>query len=317
MSFQWLRRALVLAASSVLLAACGGGDVVSQLSPSRIVAFGDGLSDVGQTGKRYTINDGSTNIWTAEVARRYGLTLTAVVSGGTSYATGNARVNTKPDAAGNSATPTVKEQIDTFLAGGTFGGNDLVIVQGGVSDIVAEVARQKAGLQTADQTTANVRQAGKDLGAQVRRVVQAGAKSVVVVGTYNLGKSPWASVTAQVTPLTDLSAKFNEEMLVSIVDLGASVLYVDAAFYLNLVTASPVSYKFIDGAAGTVVCTSVDPGPGIGIGNGQVNSGLCGPSTLIAGIDPLVYLFADPIYLTPQAHRMLGEHAYDRIRSRF
>lgn len=317
MSFQWLRRALVLAASSVLLAACGGGDVVSQLSPTRIVAFGDGLGDLGQTGKRYTINDGSVNIWTAEVARRYGLTLTAAAAGGTSYATGNARVNSKPDAAGNSGTPTVKEQIDTFLAGGSFSATDLVIVQGGISDIVAEVGRQNAGLQTAEQTQANVRQAGKDLGAQVRRLVQAGAKSVIVVGTYNLGRSPWATATNQITALTDLSGKFNDEMKVSIVDLGASVLYVDAALYLNLVTATPVGYKFADGGQKTPVCTSVDPGPGIGTGAGQVNSGLCTPSTLVAGLDPLLYVFADAIYLTPQGHRMLGEYAYDRIRTRF
>lgn len=316
MSFQWLRRALVLAASSVLLAACGGGDVVSQLNPSRIVAFGDGFSDLGQTGKRYTINDGSTNIWTAEVARRYGLTLTAVVNGGTSYATGNARVNTKPDAAGNEATPTVKEQIDGFLAGGSFG-NDLVIVQGGVSDVIAEVGRQNAGLQTAAQTEANVRQAGKDLGAQVRRLVAAGAKNVVVVGTYNLGRSPWASATSQITPITNLSGKFNEDLLVSIVDLGASVLYVDAALYLNLVTGAPPNYKFVDGGERTILCTSVDAGPGIGIGTGKVNSGLCNTSTLVAGLDPTLYLFADQVYLSPAGHRSLGEYAYDRIRARF
>ena len=63
MSFQRLRRALLLAlcASSALLAACGGGNVESQLVPSRIIAFGDGFSDLGQGGTRYTVNDSSVN----------------------------------------------------------------------------------------------------------------------------------------------------------------------------------------------------------------------------------------------------------------
>ena len=98
------------------MAACGSGTIESQLQPSRVVAFGDGMADLGQAGARYTVNDGTVNIWTQDMASRFGVSLAAAAAGGTSFATGNARIIAKPDAAGNSATPTVAEQIDGFLA---------------------------------------------------------------------------------------------------------------------------------------------------------------------------------------------------------
>ena len=318
MARLWLRRALLWAAtaSALALAACGSGSIESQLTPSRIVVFGDGMADLGQTGSRYTINDGSVNIWTQQLATRFGMSLTTAAGGGTSYATGNARVLVEPDAAGNAATPTVKEQIDGFLATGSFNANDLVIVNAGTADVIAEAAAFAAGTQTRDQMVANLQQAGRDLGAQARRLVQAGARQVVVVGPYNLERSPWAKqVESLKGPLLDASTRFNEAMLVSVVDLGANLLYVDAALYFNLVEASPTAYALEEDTA--LACTSVDAGPGIGTGTGQVNSALCTPSTLAAGINPIYYLFADRVYVTPVAHRLFGDYAYDKIRERW
>ena len=179
MSCHWMRRALLAlaSASALLVAACGSGTIESQLQPTRIVAFGDGFSDVGQAGSRYTVNDGSVNVWSQQMAANFGLPLTAVSAGGTSYATGNVRIAAKPDAAGNGATPTVIEQVDQFLAGGAIQTNDLLIISGGIGDIVAEAAKVNSGGQTSDQMVQNVKQAGRDLGAQVHRLVD--RKSVV------------------------------------------------------------------------------------------------------------------------------------------
>lgn len=317
MSFNRSRRAIVVAActSAALLAACGGGDVVSQFTPARMVVFGDGFSDLGQRGSRYTVNDGSVNIWTQQLALRYAVPVTTAAAGGLSYATGNARITARPGAGGDAAAPPVKEQIDAFLAAQTIGSRDLVVVSGGIADLVAEVASLNAGTQNLDQALASVVQAGREMGAQVRRVVQAGAQHVVVVGSYNLGRSPWAIARKQESLLQDASRRFNEAMLLSIVDLGDRVLYVDSALYINLVTASPAAYRFTD--ATTPLCNSVDPGPGIGIGPGQVNSALCTPATIPAGRNPLAYVFADPVYLTPAAHRSFGDHAFERIRGRW
>ncbi|HWP12568.1 MAG TPA: GDSL family lipase, partial [Ramlibacter sp.] len=121
--------------------------------------------------------------------------------------------------------------------------------------------------------------------------------------------------TGQTGLLSDASGKFNEQLLLSIVDLGANVLYVDAALLFNLMVSSPPSYDLTN--ATDPVCTSVDPGPGIGIGAGQVNSALCNTGTLAPGADYAHYLFADRVYPTPQGHRKFGQYGYDRIRARW
>ncbi|WP_440108385.1 SGNH/GDSL hydrolase family protein [Acidovorax sp. BL-A-41-H1] len=317
MAANWMRRTVVVAAcaSAALLAACGSSTTESAISPQRFIAFGDAVSDVGQKGSRYTVNDGSVNNWTLQVAANYGKSLAAASAGGLSYAVGNARVNAKPDAAGNTTTPTVAEQISTYLASGTFAGNEVVFITGGVSDVIAGMAAVNAGTQTEAQMAAAARKAGEDLAAQVRRLVNAGAKYVVVTGTYDLGKTPWAKAIQRESLLSTASSRFNEGLLVDIVDLGANVLYVDLAYYVNLYTSTPGNFGFSN--ATTAVCTSVDAGPGIGIGAGQVNSSLCNTSTLLPNANATSYVFADNVYLTPSAHRQFATYAYDRLRARW
>ena len=312
-----LRRALMVAAcaSASLLAACGSGTTESAISPSRFVVFGDAFSDVGQSGAVYSVNDGSVANWVQQMASRFSQTVTPSSSGGFDYARVNARVLAKPDAVGNSATLTIKEQVDTFLATNAIGGSDVMILSAGVSDVVAQMNAVTAGTQTEDQMIANLQQAGRDLGAQVRRVVQAGGKQVIVVGPYTLGRTPWAIGLNKVDLLNNASGKFNDALLVSIVDLGANVLYVDAAYYLNLVTGDPGSYSLANGT--TVVCNSVDPTNAIGIGANQVNSAKCTPSTVTAGLIYNSYAFADPLFFTPVVNRLFGDYAYNKIRDRF
>ncbi|MGZ5180427.1 MAG: SGNH/GDSL hydrolase family protein [Ramlibacter sp.] len=317
MRFPRLRRALLAAAClSSLLSACGGGgSVVSQFVPSRVVAFGDAFSDVGQRGVQYTINDSTTVNWTQEFAGRFGLGLTSSAAGGNSYAIGNARVVAKPDAAGNASTPSIADQVSAFLAASHPTGSDAVLVSGGTADILAEMAAYRAGTQDAATTSAHVAQAGRDLGAQVRRLVDAGANHVLLVGTYNLGRSPWAASINQGAFLESLSSAFNNALLVSVVDLGGSVLYADAALYFNLVTANPSVYGVTD--VTSVMCTSVDPGAGIGIGAGQVSSAQCTGSTLQPTLTASATLFADPVYFTPIGNVRFGDYAFERLRSRF
>lgn len=316
MATQWLRRAWLLAAcaSALLLAACGGGGIESQFTPSRLVAFGDAMADLGQNGKRYTVNDGSQNNWTQYVADRYGLALSPTPSG-QSYATGNARVTGKPDAAGGTATLTVQEQVSAFLAAGAPQEGDLILVSAGTADLIVQIQAVLGGAQTEAEMLTNVGQAGRDLAAQIRRLLDAGAKHVVVVGPYNLGRSPWAVQTDRKSLMESASGRFNEQLLVSMVDLGEKVLYVDAQLYYNLVTGSPANYGLNN--ADAPVCTSVDAGAGIGTGTGQINSNLCTASTIVSGVNPDTYLFADRVYPTPRGQRLFGEYAYNRIHERW
>lgn len=314
MTGLWLRRAFMAAAcaSVALLAACGSSTTVSALTPARFIVFGDAFTDLGVAGAgKYTVNDGAVDNWVQKMAASYGQTVASTADGGTAYSRGNARVTSAVDAAGGAA-PSITAQITNFLVAGSFGLSDVAVVSGGVSDVIVQVSAAASGTQTSAAMLDNAGLAGRELAAQVRRLVTAGAKYVIVTGTYDLSRTPWGA--ANVTLAKQASSKFNDEFLVSIVDLGANVLYVDAAFYYNLVTATPTSYAFTN--ASTAVCTSVDPGPGIGTGDGKVNSSLCNPAT-VGGLDYSKYVFADGVYVTPLAHRLFGDYAYSRMKARF
>lgn len=317
MATHWTRRRLMAAACAcaALLAGCGSSSTESAIAPQRLIAFGDAMADLGQNGWRYTVNDGSVNNWTLQVANHYGKPLAALAEGGTSYATGNARISAKPDAAGNGSTLTLTEQIDAFLARDGFAPGDLVIVSAGISDLIAAMAEVSAGRQSEAQMLSAARKAGEDMAVQIQRLVRAGASHVLVSGSYDLSKTPWAKNIGRQTLLGQASSRLNEGLLIGIVDLGASVLYVDAAYFINLYTSAPASYGFSN--ATTPVCTSVDPGNAIGIGAGQVSSARCNGATLLAGAKQDAYVFADSVYLTPSAQRQFGTHAVDRLRARW
>lgn len=317
MAANWMRRTALVAAcaSAMLLAACGSSTTESALTPSRFIAFGDALSDVGQNGASYTVNDGSINTWPSQVAQRFNRNLKPLSQGGLAYGYGNARIAATPDAAGNATTPTLTVQIDRFLASGALQKDDVVLLSAGTSDLIVGLSAVIAGTQTAAQLETSARALGKQYGDQIRRLTNAGGKQVVFTGVYDLGKSRWAIEKNQVAAATAASQAFNESLLIAVNDLGSTALYVDLAYYMNLYVFSPGGYGFTN--ATTPVCTSVDSGPGIGIGAGQVNSALCTTATLVPGADRNAYLFADKVYLTPSAYRQFGNYAFERIRNRW
>ena len=318
-----------------LLAACGGTTTIeSALKPGRVIVFGDGLSDLGQVGgRRYSVNDGTNFNWTERLASQYALSVTSVVSGGLSYATGNARVAQKPDAAGDAATLTIKEQIDRFLANDRFRDSDVVLMSAGVADVLANYRNLGA---TAAGTAASV-QAARDYADQIRRVVNAGGKYVVITGAYDLGLTPWGQGSGNVAYLSEVVRLYDERLVVDIVGLGNNVLYLDGRSYFGGMFTSPGSF----GLANSTVpaCTSVDAGAGIGIGSGQVNSALCNTSTLIITTSTAVVtttvapgtatatitatvaynalVFADGVYLTPGAQAVFGNYAFGRLVNRW
>ncbi|MPM38547.1 hypothetical protein SDC9_85176 [bioreactor metagenome] len=313
MAANWMRRTLVAAAcaSAALLTACGSSSVESAISPDRFVVFGDGLADQGQSGKAFTVNDGTVNNWARQFAARYDVTLTPSSQGGWNYAYGNARISQTPDAVGNAATPTLVKQIDTFLGANKFTDNDMVVLSAGVSDVIANTMAYLNGSITEEQVLANATQAGADMAQQVKRVIDAGAKHVVVTGTFDLSRTPWAKEIDKQQLLTQAMLALNNRLKIDINPLGGrQVLYVDVAAQVNLYQGYPGNYGFNDSE--NIACNSVDTGPGIGIGNNQVNSALCTTST-VNDSNYNRFLFADKIYLTPEANRRFGDYARDIV----
>jgi len=296
----WMRRAALalVCGSAAWLAACGSGSVYHALKPTRVISVGDGFADVGQNGYRFTINDGSPN-WTQQLAINYGQTLASSKQDGWSYAQGYAHVAT-PDTTSGTHAPSVQSQIDQVLARGSLTDTDLVLVGGGIADIVDAV--NATGISA--QTTSAVEAAGTALGAQVIRLVKAGATHVVVAGVYNLGVSPWARGLHQskdenedITKLTDA---FNNALKLAIAKQGSNVLYVDTALFFNLAYNAKYVANVTDPVCATPDVTT------------------CTNDTLISGsdpskpTDPTKYLFADGLYFTPNAQRLFASDSYDQ-----
>ncbi|WP_028604510.1 SGNH/GDSL hydrolase family protein [Ottowia thiooxydans] len=305
MTSLWSRRAVLTAASAgvaaAALSACGSGSVASAITPKRFLSVGDGFSDVGQNGYRFTVNDG-TLLWTQQLASYYSLPLTAASAGGFSYAQGHAMVATADTISGTNA-PSVSVQIDSLLARTAMASDDIAIVTGGIADIVNAV--NATGISAA--TTQTVKAAGVAQAAQVRRLVAAGATHVVVAGVYNLGMSPWALGQNLATGVQDLSVAFNDQLLIGIADLGATVLYLDPALFYNLIAGKPTNYPFDD--VTRAVCTTAD-------------ATTCNATTILAGADFNRYVFADNLYFTPAAQRLFVnesflENAYTRLKLRW
>jgi outer membrane lipase/esterase len=288
------RRALLAlaCATMALLGACSSSEIVDPFTPTRILSVGDGFSDLGQDGKRYTVNDGSINIWTQYMAALYGLPLVASDQGGLSYARGDALVSSGPNS--------IVGQIDKMLAANKFAAGDLVVLNGGLADIVTTAARTDI---TYDQKVANLNAAGLALAEQVNRIVQAGATHVLATGVWPLGQTPLGTETGQVDNLNNLSLAFNNAFKIGMVNLGANVLYLDSATYYSNVYYNPAAYppltNTVDKACTTVLVTD------------------CTPATITPGFDYNTLLFANGVYPTPSGHRLLGQYAQNQVRNRW
>jgi outer membrane lipase/esterase len=289
-----LRRAfLALASASLaLLAGCGSSEVVDPFYPTRMLSVGDGFSDLGQDGNRYTVNDGTVNIWTEYMASLYGLPLRPSDKGGLSYARGDALVSGD----GNS----IETQVTKMLAANTLVAGDLVVLNGGVTDIVLTAARPDISYS---EKTAIVQAAGKALGAQVIRLVNAGAKHMLVAGVWPLGNTPLGTETGQVDNLNNLTLAFNNAFKVAIVNLGANVLYLDSSTYYYNVYNNPTAYPPLNNVT-TKACTTV-----------LVTQ--CTPLTITPGFDYNTLLFANGAYPTPTGHRLLGGYTQSQVTARW
>jgi outer membrane lipase/esterase len=284
-----LRLATVLTlGASALLAACGSGSTFQPLVPTRFVSFGDGMSDLGQTGgNRFTVNDGSTNIWVQQLAVSYGRSITASNSGGLGFATGDSRVN-------SGANP-ISAQITAFLAANTIGTSDVLVVDAGVSELV-ELANANAS-DAVLATAADL--AGKALGAEVKRLTAAGAKHVVIANSPDLGKAPLFAAT-RATGLTAATRAFNDGIKAALADVTNNVLLVDNEAYVNSIHVSPA----LLGSGANITAKAC---PGVATA--------CTAANAVSTYS--VYLYADDRHPTPAAHRLIGTNAYNRVKARW
>ena len=301
-----LARRIVRAASVaalVLLASCGGGDRVSQFVPGRILAFGDEASAITPAGKRYTVNTLDANsaldcrlnpIWVQYLALSHGIpfaecpgTATTIVS--RNYAAAGANV------------AAVTAQIDTHLAGDSFGGTDLVTVFVGGHDIREQYALYNGANLEALKATLKAR--GEALAAQINRVAGLGGK-VLVVTVPNLGQTAFgvAEETAnagRAAVLLALTNTFNEEMRVPLVNDGRKIGLIDADAIVRNMIAAP---------AGNGLSNITQPACNVALPD-------CTTATLVSDANASAWLWADLHQPSVRAHLLIGYTADTRARN--
>jgi outer membrane lipase/esterase len=168
-----------------LLSSCGGtSSTVNPLKPTRVIAFGDAFSDVGNPGNsngglRYTIRGVNTantlttpttlaesmaniyGLWGQTVAMQTGQTGAFPTTGLVSYALGNAMINPGPTATAKGglggAEATLTEQVNDFLSrvNNKVDSNDLILITAGTRDLFSLAYRYfgNVGVKKSDGTT--------------------------------------------------------------------------------------------------------------------------------------------------------------------
>jgi phospholipase/lecithinase/hemolysin len=255
----------------------------------------------------------------------------------------------------------LQAQIDLFLAQGAPTSNDLFVVSIGTGDIMAtgirgmtvDATTPYAGLDavqtalggaltTTSAINAQMQAAANALAVQVKRLTDAGAKYVMVVGPPNLGRSPWAAKTGTVnaTLLQNLSyatgssiTSMGSEGLARIqATFGSTinnpVLFVEIAGLVNTLTdsgngsfANRSSAVCVANTATSTIINAKSIGTGLKpatvVGTtpaGLLTAALCTTDTLVVA-DPGTYVYADDVNFTPAMHGQFYYQSLTKMRT--
>jgi phospholipase/lecithinase/hemolysin len=200
----------------------------------------------------------------------------------------------------------------------------------GLDDVQTGLAA--AGVSTTMQAAANA------LAVQVKRLTDAGAKYVLVVGPPNVGRSPWAATTGNATLFQNLSYNTGS----GVVSMGSEGLARIQATFGNQIN-NPVLFVEISGLVNTLtdgtnttfanrttaVCaattntattvmaksigTGLKPTAVVGaVPAGQLSAALCTTATLNG--DSSTYVYADGVNFTPSMQGQFYSQALARMR---
>jgi phospholipase/lecithinase/hemolysin len=192
------------------------------------------------------------------------------------------------------------------------------------------------GTLTATQINARMQTAADALAAQVKRLTDAGAKYVLVVGPPNVGRSPWAVETGSATLLQNLSYNTGS----GVTSMGSEGLARIQATFGNK-TSNPVLFveisglvnTFTDGTnttfgnrssaicasttaitgGGTISSTTTDSATSNGTGTGRLTAARCTLFT-VDGNNPAAFVYADGVNFTPAMQSQFYSQALARMR---
>jgi outer membrane lipase/esterase len=288
---------------------------------SRVVSFGDSLSDAGNIGlapgaagglggafgpsQSFTTNPDPVMV--ELLARYFGYANGPSLAGGTNFAWGGACA--RPASAApctNNPNPVTRldAQIGSGLTGGVADPRALYTVWMGANDLFGAIPVWASNPATA---SANASVGGIPVAqavvGQVGRLQAAGARYIVVLNLPDLGVTPQFSSgpAAAAGPLASLATvSFNGALSQGLSQLGTGVIPVNVFGLVNEVRANPAAFGFTNVTG--VACTTS-------------SSILCTPNSLAAPNANNTYLFADGVHPTGAAHRLLAEVAVATINA--
>ncbi len=283
---------------------------------NRVIAFGDSLQDNGNLYKNTTpaqppapyyngrFSNGPTWIellsnpaksgnpsWSSMDTFWSPPSFTGIPNTGSTTQNVNAAVGGAGTVPGSSLNPvpSVQLQINTFAAaGGTFGANDLVSIQGGANDFIKFFTNNPT--PTAAEITTQAITTGGNEASNIRLAIQDGAKTILVSNLPNLGATPYGLALSPAGGML-ASVTYNATLNTATQQLAAanpSVNLVQMDWYgaLNVILANPAAFGFTNTTQGCV------------------NVGAACIATNAQG-----YLFWDSVHPTEAAQQLLARYA--------
>jgi outer membrane lipase/esterase len=290
---------------AIVVAACGGGTTQqTAFAPSRVIAFGDDMSVLTATGRKYSINAlatdlvsvdcGTQTLWVQAVANSYSFAYPEC------NPAGNATTPARSRAVAGARVDNLAAQVDAQLADGGLDNKDLVTVLMGVNDVWQLYGQYTGSNESALIDEARAR--GERLAAQVNRIVGTGAR-VLVLTIPDLSFSPFA--LAQKAQFTDtdraaligrLVAALNGRLRTNIINDGRLIGLVLADETTQLMSRFPGAYALLNG--NTAACTVALPD--------------CTTATLVTDATGLTHVWASDRLPGPSWHAQVGIQAVSR-----
>jgi len=261
---------------------------------SRIFVFGDSLSD---TGNLFRLSDGfppppyfkgrfsNGRLWVEQLADALDMS----IAPGDNYAVGGATTGhfNLNDGLGGRAYPGLLDEVASFKAtrSAAEAKRALFMVWAGANDFFLALATGQDPEVLIGNGVGNTVQA-------IQQLRQAGARHIMVVNVPDLGLTPFALALNIGSPLTQLSAAYNQVLnsaLDSLASAGIPTIRVDAFATLREMVAQPAQFGF----------TNVTD------------------QLIVVGGDADEFLFWDIVHPTTKAHAVVAEVAADALISYF
>lgn len=314
----------VLAAAALAAGCGGGGEGRTIFTATRVLAVGDEASVIDTAGRKHTVNaltaagaiDCASNpIWVQTVATNgYGLVFPECNPG--AVADPASRILAEPGA----RVAGVRQQIDRQLAAGGFRDGDLVTVMAGVNDVLDAYSLFPA-TPVAD-LVGQVDAAGRELGRQINRMVDAGARVLVstaidpTFAPFGRGRNAGAQVvdcprvqgeTERLPLLTCLTDRLNGAMRTTIYNDGRRVGLVLGDALVRSYLQFPVIGGFVNVA--DAACAATAPLPTC------TTATLAGPDAAGIAASARSWLWAAGTQLSAGGQGQLGAAALARART--